>query len=71
MQELAAARGVPPARIALAWLLHKPGVTAPIVGASKPQHLEDAVAALSIKLTAEEIKALEEPYVPHAVVGHE
>jgi aryl-alcohol dehydrogenase (NADP+) len=70
-QSLAATRGVPPARIALAWLLHKPGVVAPIIGASKPQHLEDAVAALSIKLTAEEIKMLEEPYVPHPVAGHE
>ena len=48
-----------------------PGITAPIVGASKPQHLEDAVGALSIKLTADEIKQLEEPYVPHAVAGHE
>jgi aryl-alcohol dehydrogenase (NADP+) len=71
VQALAAAKAVPPARIALAWLLHKPGVTAPIVGASKPQHLEDAVGALSIKLTAEEIKTLEEPYVPHPVAGHE
>ena len=71
VQALAAAHGVPPARIALAWLLHKPGVTAPIVGASKPQHLEDAVGALSIKLTAEEMVSLEQPYVPHPVVGHE
>ena len=71
VQTLAAARGVPPARIALAWLLNKPGVTAPIVGASKAQHLEDAVAAVSLKLPAEEIKILEEPYVPHAVTGHE
>jgi 1-deoxyxylulose-5-phosphate synthase len=71
VQALAAATGVPPARIALAWLLHKPAVTAPIVGASKPQHLEDAVGALSIKLTAEEVASLEQPYVPHAVVGHE
>ena len=71
VQELASARGVPPAQIALAWLLHKPGVTAPIVGASKPQHLEDAIAALGIKFTAAEIKQLEEPYVPHAVAGHE
>ncbi len=70
-QAVAAARGVPPASVALAWLLQKPGVVAPIIGASKPQHLEDAVAALSIKLTAEEIKSLEEPYVPHRVVGHE
>jgi aryl-alcohol dehydrogenase (NADP+) len=71
VQTMAAAKGVPPARIALAWLLHKPAVTAPIVGASKPRHIEDAVGALSIKLTAEEIKTLEEPYVPHAVAGHE
>jgi len=71
VQTLAEARGVPPARIALVWLLHKPGVTAPIVGASKPQHLEDAVGAVSLKLTAEEIKTLEEPYVPHPIVGHE
>ena len=71
VQTLAAAHGVPPARIALAWLLHKPGVTAPIVGASKPQHLEDAVGALSVKLTVQEIASLEEPYVPHPVAGHE
>ncbi|HVM51387.1 MAG TPA: aldo/keto reductase [Candidatus Acidoferrum sp.] len=68
---LAQQHGVSPARIALAWLLHKPGVTAPIVGASKPQHLEDAIAAVQVKLSAEEMKALEAPYVPHAVVGHE
>ncbi len=71
VQEVAAAHGVPMARIALAWLLQKPGITAPIIGASKPQHLEDAVAALSVKLTSEEVKALEGPYVPHPVVGHE
>jgi aryl-alcohol dehydrogenase (NADP+) len=71
VQTLAAAHGVPPARIALAWLLHKPVVTAPIIGASKPQHLEDAVAAVGLKLTADEIKQLEEPYVSHAVAGHE
>jgi 1-deoxyxylulose-5-phosphate synthase len=71
VREVAAARGVPSAQIALAWLLHKPAVTAPIVGASKPNHLKDAVAALTIKLTAEEMAALEAPYVPHAVVGHE
>ena len=67
---LAAARGLPRAQIALAWLLHKPAVTAPIVGASKPQHLEDAVAALSVTLSDEEIAALEAPYVAHAVAGH-
>ena len=68
--QLAERHGVPPARIALAWLLHKPAVTAPIVGAWKPHHLEDAVAALDIKLSAEDIAALEEPYVPHPVLGH-
>jgi aryl-alcohol dehydrogenase-like predicted oxidoreductase len=66
---IAEVRGIPRARIALAWLLGKPGVTAPIVGASKPHHLEDAVAALSVKLAAEEVASLEEPYVPHAVLG--
>lgn len=68
--KLAERHGVAPARIALAWLLHKPAVTAPIVGASKPHHLDDAVAALDIKLSAEDIAALEEPYVPHPVLGH-
>ncbi len=67
--EVAEKRGIPHAKVALAWLLAKPGVTAPIVGASKPHHLEDAVAALSVRLTAEEMRALEEPYVPHPVLG--
>ncbi|WP_394780780.1 aldo/keto reductase, partial [Undibacterium sp.] len=67
--EIAKQRGVPRAQIALAWLLSKSTVTAPIIGASKAQHLEDAVAALEITLTAEEIKTLEAPYVPHPVVG--
>ena len=67
---LAGARGVPSAQIALAWLLHKPGVTAPIVGATKLEHLEDALAAERLSLTNEEIAALEEPYVPHAIAGH-
>jgi 1-deoxyxylulose-5-phosphate synthase len=71
LQKLAEDRGVPPAQVALAWLLHKPVVTAPIIGASKPQHLEDAIAALSLKLTPEEIETLEEPYVPHPIAGHE
>lgn len=62
-------RGVPRAQIALAWVLQKAPITAPIIGATKMSHLEDAVAALSIKLTAEEIASLEEPYVPHPVVG--
>jgi len=68
--EVAAARGVPTAQIALAWLLHKPGVTAPIVGATKLEHLEDAIAAEQVSLDADEITRLEEPYVPHAVSGH-
>lgn len=68
--QVAQARGVPNAQVALAWLLHKPGVTAPIVGASKPHHLDDSLAALDLKLTAEEIAALEEPYRPHPVLGH-
>ena len=62
-------RGVPRAQVALAWVAQQHGVTAPIVGASKPQHLNDAVAALALKLAPEEIAALEEPYTPHAVVG--
>lgn len=61
--------GVPMAQVALAWMLSKPFVTSPIVGATKPHHLEDAVAALSIALTPEEIAALEAPYVPHPVLG--
>ena len=68
--EIAAARGVPPAQVALAWLLHKPGVTAPIVGATKLGHLEDAIAAEQLALGADEIARLEEPYAPHAVSGH-
>ena len=67
--EIAQEREVPRAQVALAWLLSKPVMTAPIVGASKPQHLEDAVAAVSLKLTSEETAKLEEPYVPHPVVG--
>jgi aryl-alcohol dehydrogenase-like predicted oxidoreductase len=67
---LAKDRGVPAAQIALAWLLCKVGVTAPIIGASKPHHLEDAVAALAIKLSAQEIEKLEEVYIPHPVLGH-
>jgi 1-deoxyxylulose-5-phosphate synthase len=68
--ELAAERGVPPAQVALAWLLHKPGVTAPIVGATKLAHLEDALAAAALSLSPEEIERLEEPYRPHPVLGH-
>ena len=67
--EVAEQRGIPRAQVALAWLLSKPGVTAPIVGATKPHHLEDAAAALSVRLTGEEMASLEEPYVPHPVLG--
>jgi aryl-alcohol dehydrogenase-like predicted oxidoreductase len=67
---IAAARGVPKAQVALAWVAQKPFITAPIIGASKPNHLDDAVAALTLKLDASEIAQLESPYVPHAIVGH-
>ncbi len=67
--EVAKARGIPNAQVALAWMLCKPYVTAPIIGASKPHHLDDAVAALSVKLTEGEIRRLEEPYRPHPVLG--
>ncbi len=67
--ELAEKRGVPRAQLALAWLMSKPGVTSPIVGATKPHHLQDAAAALSLCLTPEEIALLEEPYMPHPVLG--
>ncbi len=70
VSEIAAARGVSNAQVALAWLLHQPGLTAPIVGASKPQHLDDAIAAASLKLDADELKALSKPYTPHRVLGH-
>jgi aryl-alcohol dehydrogenase (NADP+) len=70
VSEIARARGVPNAQVALAWILQQPGVTAPIVGASKMQHLEDAVAALSLKLDERELQALAEPYQPHRVLGH-
>ena len=66
---IAGARGVPRAQVALAWLVQKKGVTSPIVGASKPDHLRDSVAALSLKLTAEEVASLEKPYVPHSISG--
>jgi aryl-alcohol dehydrogenase-like predicted oxidoreductase len=66
---VAARRGVPRAQVALAWVLQKAGVTAPIVGATKVQHLDDAVAALDLELSPDDIAALEAPYVPHAVAG--
>ncbi|HEV2485268.1 MAG TPA: aldo/keto reductase [Terracidiphilus sp.] len=67
--QLSEQRGVPRAQLALAWLLSRPGVTSPIVGASKANHLEDAVAALNVKLSTDEIAALEAPYIPHPVLG--
>lgn len=67
---VAAERGVAPATVALAWLLQRPGVTAPIVGATRPGHLSDAVAALDLELSEDEVARLEEPYVPHPVLGH-
>lgn len=70
VSEIAAKRGVPNAQVALAWLLAQPGVTSPIVGASKPNHLDDAIAATELKLSEDEIKALKEPYTPHPVLGH-
>jgi 1-deoxyxylulose-5-phosphate synthase len=68
--QVATARGVPSAQVALAWLLAKPGVTAPIVGSTKTIHLEDALAGEQLTLTDEEIAQLEKPYVPHPVLGH-
>jgi aryl-alcohol dehydrogenase-like predicted oxidoreductase len=68
--EVAAEREVPAAQVALSWLLHRPGVTAPIIGATKAGHLEDALAAEELSLSAEEMARLEEPYVPHPVLGH-
>jgi aryl-alcohol dehydrogenase-like predicted oxidoreductase len=67
--ETAVGRGVPRAQVALAWLLHKPAITAPIIGATKLEHLDDAAAAVELKLSHEEIERLEAPYLPHAVVG--
>jgi aryl-alcohol dehydrogenase-like predicted oxidoreductase len=69
--EVAAERGVPTAQVALAWLLHQPGVTAPIIGATKLAHLKEAIAAVDVKLTADEVAALEKPYRPHPILGHE
>jgi aryl-alcohol dehydrogenase-like predicted oxidoreductase len=68
--QIAAGRGVPPAQVALAWLLAKPGVTAPIVGSTRKRHLKDALAAEELSLTEDEIAQLEKPYVPHPVLGH-
>jgi aryl-alcohol dehydrogenase-like predicted oxidoreductase len=70
VNEVAAARGVPSAQVALAWLLQKPGVTAPIVGSTKKKHLKDALAAEALTLSEDEVERLEKPYVPHPVLGH-
>ena len=69
-QRVAEARGVSPAETALAWLLGRPGVAAPIVGATRPHHLEAAIRALDLALTDAERAAMEAPYLPHAVKGH-
>jgi aryl-alcohol dehydrogenase-like predicted oxidoreductase len=69
--EVASERGVPTAAVALAWLLHRPGVTAPIIGATKLSHLEDALAAEQLDLSAAEMQQLEDPYQPHAIAGHQ
>src|SRR4051812_11685957 len=71
LSEVAAARGAPTMQVALAWILSKEAVTAPIIGASKPGHLQDAISAMALRLTPEEIARLEEPYRPHAVLGHQ
>ena len=68
--EVASARGIPRAQVAMAWILGRPGITAPIVGVTKPSHIDDAVAALSVELTRQETEQLEKPYVPHRIAGH-
>jgi len=70
LAEVAAARGAPPAQVALAWLLSRPAVTAPIIGATRLGHISDALAAVQLTLTEEELRRLEEPYLPHPVLGH-
>lgn len=70
VSEVAEARGIPMAQVALSWMYSKPAVNSPIIGATKPHHLDDALAALSVKLTAEEIARLEEPYRPHPIIAH-
>jgi aryl-alcohol dehydrogenase (NADP+) len=69
VMKVAAGRGVPAAQVALAWVSAQPTVSAPIIGATKPHHLDDAVAALELELTADERATLEAPYVPHAIAG--
>ena len=71
VEELAAERGVGMAQVALAWVLSKPEVSAPIVGATRPEHLDDAVAAIDLALSEDETRRLEEHYLPHAITGHD
>ena len=70
VRAIAATRDIPPAQVALAWLLHQRGVSAPIVGATKLHHITDAVAACTVELSIDELARLEAPYVPHRVLGH-
>jgi 1-deoxyxylulose-5-phosphate synthase len=70
VREVAEQRDLPPARIALAWLFTKPAVTAPIVGATRLSHLEDAIAAIDVTLSDDEVARLEAPYRPHPILGH-
>lgn len=70
VRAVATERELPMAQVALAWLLGRPGVAAPIVGATKINHLEDAIAAVDVTLTEDEIRRLEEPYRPHPILGH-
>jgi len=70
LTDVAKTRGLPNMQVALAWILSKPGITAPIIGASKPHHLDEAIAAVDVKLSEEEIQKLEEPYRPHQILGH-
>ncbi|HXO24510.1 MAG TPA: aldo/keto reductase, partial [Streptosporangiaceae bacterium] len=70
LAEVAAEQGAPSAQVALAWLLSRPAVTAPIVGATRLGHIADALAAVQLTLTEEEVRRLEEPYLPHPVLGH-
>lgn len=70
VEQVAQARGTTNVAVALAWLLQRPGVASPIIGATKANHIADALAALELKLTAEEIAALEAPYRPHPILGH-
>jgi len=70
IEELAMEKGIKPAQIALAWLFHKKHITAPILGATRVEHVEEAVEALDIKLSSTDMERLEEPYKPHPILGH-